>query len=432
MFIHVVKRGDTLWSIANTYGTSVQRLAQDNGLDQMRGLIIGQALLVLVPAITHTVKSGDTLLSIANTYSITVMNLLQNNPDLVSNRILYPGRILTISFTTQKQRQIRINGYAYPYINIQVLNRTLPYLSSLTIFGYGISESGELIEIDDEPLIRACRQYDVAPIMLLSSITEDGGFSTERASFIFNNRAAQNSLIDKIIETMQKKGYVGLDIDFEYIDPSDGEAYTEFVANTTDRLNAVGFTVNVDLAPKTSTAQKGLLYEGHDYGSLGRAANTVLLMTYEWGYTYGPPMAVAPINQVRSVVSYAVSQIEPEKIFMGIPNYAYNWTLPYEKGRSKAEVIGNTEAINIAAANGASIMFDETSQTPFFEYYDREAKKHVVWFEDVRSIKAKLDTIIDYNLLGAGYWNVMRLFVQNWSLVNAMFYIEKASDFLIN
>lgn len=115
---------------------------------------------------------------------------------------------------------------------------------------------------------------------------------------------------------------------------------------------------------------------------------------------------------------------------MGIPNYAYDWTLPYEKGRSRAEVIGNTEAINIARANGATIMFDETAQTPFFEYFDRSRRKHIVWFEDVRSIQAKFDTIIDFQLLGAGYWNVMRSFAQNWSLASAMFYIEKSSDFI--
>ncbi len=141
-------------------------------------------------------------------------------------------------------------------------------------------------------------------------------------------------------------------------------------------------------------------------------------------------MAVAPINQVRNVVRFAVSQIEPQKIFMGIPNYGYDWTLPYERGTSVAKVVGNVEAINIANSYGATIMFDEVSQSPFFEYYERGGRKHIVWFEDVRSIKAKLDTISDFDLLGAGYWTVMRPFAQNWSLLSAMFYIEKAPNFV--
>jgi len=42
-------------------------------------------------------------------------------------------------------------------------------------------------------------------------------------------------------------------------------------------------------------------------------------MTYEWGYTYGPAMAVAPINNVKAVLDYAITEIPPEKIYMGIP-----------------------------------------------------------------------------------------------------------------
>ena len=87
------------------------------------------------------------------------------------------------------------------------------------------------------------------------------------------------------------------------------------------------------LAPKTSAGQKGTLYEGHDYTAIGAACDAALLMTYEWGYTYGPPMAVAPIRNVRQVVEYALTEIPPEKIWLGVPTYGYDWTLPYEKGQ---------------------------------------------------------------------------------------------------
>ena len=119
---------------------------------------------------------------------------------------------------------------------------------------------------------------------------------------------------------MREKGYVGLDVDFEYIQPEDSAAYVGFLQNATARLHAEGYFVNTDLAPKTSSRQRGLLYEAHDYGSIGAVSDTVLLMTYEWGYTYGPPLAVAPLDRVREVVEYAVTQIPVRKILMGIPN----------------------------------------------------------------------------------------------------------------
>lgn len=152
---------------------------------------------------------------------------------------------------------------------------------------------------------------------------------------------AKNRLIENLLVTMREKGYHGVDVDFEYILAEDRDAFTTFVAELTVRMNENGYEVSVALAPKTSATQPGLLYEGKDYGGLGAAANSVLLMTYEWGYTYSEPQAVAPINKVRQVVEYAISEIPISKINLGIPNYGYDWPLPYEKGVTKASTIGN-------------------------------------------------------------------------------------------
>ena len=425
MIIHTVKQGDTIWKLARTYGVSPERILSDNAVSNPNRLVIGQALLILLPETIHTVRPGDTLTSIASQYGTDITTILQNNPSIILNPSLYTGEKLTISFQSEKTRNILLNGYAYPYVNMDVLRQTLPYLSMLTIFGYGVSADGTLIKIDDQPLIDMARRYQVAPIMLLSSITEEGTFSGERASNLFRNIELQNAVIQEIIQTMKQKGYYGLDVDFEYVNQEDSEAYLQFLRNVTRQLNQEGFRVNVDLAPKTSAAQAGLLYEAHDYAKIGAIADTVLIMTYEWGYTYGPPMAVAPIDKVREVVEYAVTEIPVSKILMGVPNYGYDWVLPYMRGETRATSIGNQQAIQIAARNNAQIQFDETAQSPYFRYWDANRQEHIVWFEDVRSILAKMNLISEFDLLGAGYWNVMRPFVQNWLLVSNLFQITK-------
>ncbi|MBO5228515.1 MAG: glycoside hydrolase, partial [Lachnospiraceae bacterium] len=149
-----------------------------------------------------------------------------------------------------------------------------------------------------------------------------------------------------------------------------------------------------------------------------------LIMTYEWGYTYGPPMAVAPINMVRRVLEYAVTEIPREKINMGIPNYGYDWPLPYRRGTTKARTIGNVEAVQIAVREGAEIKFDEISGSPYFNY-DIDGIMHEVWFEDVRSIQRKFDLLNELGLRGAGYWQIMQLFRVNWILLEDNFYINK-------
>ena len=425
MEIHIVRQNETVFSIARLYGVSPQRIIADNGLGGQPYLVVGQALIILIPETVHTVKEGETLFSIARLYGVSEIKLMERNPAVVLSGIVYPGEQLVIRYKDQGEKDINIYGYVYPNVNMNVFKKALPFVTNCAIFGYGFNRDGSLIEINETELIDIAYRYRIGPFMLITSITAEGNFDSNLASDMFNDRALQDVLIDNMITVMQEKGYIGLDIDFEFIDGNDREAFADFVRNVTERMNEYGFVVNVDLAPKVSDDQSGMLYEGHDYAALGAAANTVLLMTYEWGYTYGPPMAVAPINEVRKVVEYAVSVIEPSKIYLGIPNYAYDWPLPFRKGTTRAAGIGNETAVRIAAENGAEIMFDERAQSPYFEYTAPGGADHIVWFEDVRSIKAKFDLVDEFSLRGGGYWNLMNPFAANFSYIGHRYDINK-------
>ena len=143
--------------------------------------------------------------------------------------------------------------------------------------------------------------------------------------------------------------------------------------------------------------------------------------SYEWGYTAGPPMAVAPLPNVREVLDYAVTDIPREKIYLGIPNYGYDWPLPFAEGRTRARSLSNQEAVELAVRYGAEIQFDAAAQAPWFNYTAPDGVPHVVWFEDARSMSAKLRLIGEYGLYGAGYWNLMRPYPQGWAVLNALY-----------
>lgn len=100
------------------------------------------------------------------------------------------------------------------------------------------------------------------------------------------------------------------------------------------------------------------------------------------------------------------------------------WTLPYVAGQSVARSIGNYEAVEQAINHGAFIEFDETAQTPFYNYY-HDKKQHEVWFEDARSIQAKLNLAREFGLRGISVWNIMRYFPQLWLVLNNEYNIEK-------
>lgn len=427
--IYTVKSGDTISSIARKLGTTPAQIINDNGISSPDALAVGEDLVILYPAVTYTVKQGDTLDSIAEAYGISINDIYKNNPSLDGKSMVTPGETLVISFQSPYQLgSIELNGYAYPYINDEVLRKTLPYLTYLSVFTYGINNDGSLIFPEgEERLISTAKEYGTVPLMMLTSLGADGNFSNELVATVLSDTDMSDKVIENAISEMNNKGYGGIDVDFEYISPEFAGSYVSFLELMRSRMpeDKVLFA---SLAPKNSSVMRGLLYEGHDYGAVGNAADNVLLMTYEWGYTYGPPMAVSPINKVREVIDYGVSQIPSDKIFMGMPNYGYDWTLPFVKGKSAAESLSNVQAVNTAIANSAEIMFDEIAASPYFNYFARENGKtveHVVWFQNARSVDEMSRLAAEKNLRGIAIWNVMRYFPQMWSTLNSLFNIVK-------
>lgn len=424
MEIYVVRQGDTLTSIAAQFGVSAERLSATNEIPLDAPLVVGQTVVILFPTTIHTVEPGETAASIASRYGISENRLYRNNINLGGLPQIYPGQSLVIAYDDTPTYTASAYGYAYPFINIPLLRQTLPYNTYLVPFTYGITPSGGLVDLNDSALLTLSREYGTLPLMHLSTLTEDGGFDSALADIVLNDPESRTNLIENVIATIDEKGYAGLDIDFEYVPSRNAAVYAELVSELRTRLNAEGKIVIVALAPKTSADQRGLLYEGHDYELLGAAADFVLLMTYEWGYTYGPPLAVAPIQNVRRVIEYALTEIPREKIYLGIPNYGYDWPLPFVQGQTRAQSISNVRAVEIARTVGAEIRYDETAQSPYFNYTAPDGTPHEVWFEDARSIDAKLALIREYSLYGAGYWNLMRPFPQNWLVLNARFNIR--------
>ena len=179
MDIHVVQPGDSLYSIAQQYGVSLSRLLEDNQLPNPTQLVVGQTIVIQYPKSTYTVRSGDTLSSIAKVTGISVKQLLRNNPVLRGEPNILPGQELLLEFEQEKEGILSVNGYAYPFIDKGLLQRTLPYLTNLTPFTYGFTETGELVLLEDQPLINAAEQMGVAPLLHLSTLTPEGRFSNE-------------------------------------------------------------------------------------------------------------------------------------------------------------------------------------------------------------------------------------------------------------
>lgn len=246
MEIYVVRDGDNVDEIARQFQIPVEQLIYDNQIDYPYRLAVGQALLIVDRSAPGNGAPGSSA-----------------------------------------RPPLEMNGYAYPFINRQVLLDTLPYLTDLSIFSHGFTAEGDLVspQADEQWMIEESREYRVRPLLVLTPMGEDGHFNNNLVSVLVRDMDVQQNLIRQLWAEVQAKGYEGVDVDFEYVLAEDRVPFAEFVGRLRQVLNLYGYRVTAALAPKTSRDQKGLLYEGIDYRLLGEAANQVMLMTYEWGYT---------------------------------------------------------------------------------------------------------------------------------------------------
>lgn len=422
MDIYVVQRGDSLYSIARRYGVSVNDIVYANQLQNPEVLSVGQALVIPTGTRRHTVRQGETMYSIARSYGVTLQSLIAANPGVTNPGRIYPGQVINIPSGNQYLGEMIVNGYITDATE-NTLRATLPYLTFLSPFSYRSDLQGELTPTFSVDLSRSAENR-AANLMTVTNLRSQGGFSSQIAHAILTDQQVQDNFLENVVAALGEGGYYGLNMDFEYVYQYDRQSYNQFLRRLADTLHPLGYIVITALAPKLSDNQQGLLYSAHDYAFHGATADYVILMTYEWGYTYGPAMAVSPINMVRRVLNYATDVMPAGKILMGVPNYGYNWTLPFVQGTA-ARPITNVGAVTLAGQVRAAIQFDETAQAPFFRYWDGAGKQHEVWFEDARSLREKYRLVEEYGLAGVSFWNLNNLFRTNFLVLESMYSVEK-------
>jgi spore germination protein len=428
MQIHIVKSNESLTTIARAYNTTVNDIVEANDIPNPNNLVVGQAMVIPIVGSFYYVQPGDSLWSIGQKVGVPYQQIASVNR-ISLNQQLYVGFRLYIP--QAPKRRAEFNAYVEPRgtsvapILESSAREAAPYLTYLAPFSFHALRDGSL----KEPLLNnfpAIARANRNTLMMVVDNQENDQFSDELARILLNDIAIQDRFLNNIVTTAKKYGFRDIHFDFEFLRPVDREAYNTFLRKAKARFKGEGWLMSTALAPKTSATQKGNWYEGHDYRAHGQIADFVVIMTYEWGYSGGPAMAVSPIDQVRRVLNYALTEMPPNKILMGQNLYGYDWTLPFVQG-SVAKAVSPQQAIELAAANNVPIQYDTKAQAPFFRYTANDGKQHEVWFEDARSIQAKFNLIKELNIRGMSYWKLGLAFPQNWLLIVENFNVVKRS-----
>ncbi|KKI90043.1 sporulation protein [Bacillus sp. SA1-12] len=412
MFVHVVQQGESLFSISRKYGTTINQIRAVNGLGEIN-IVQGQPLLI--PLYVYTIQPGDTLISIARRAYVSLAQLRAANPAM-NLSFLQPGMKITIpNISNYLASTLSFYVVRSPQLDEALIKDFAPYASAISIFDYQFAPNGDILtELNDITAVETTWRNRVTPLVTVTNLTSEG-FSTELVHEVLNNPTARTNLINNIFTLITRKGYGGVNIDFERVSAEDRDLFTGFLRQLRDRLNPAGFVLTIAVPAKTSDEIPWL--RGYDYGGIGAVVNFMFIMAYDWHHAGSEPGPVAPITEVRRTLEYAIARVPSKKIILGVPLYGYDWKTPFTPGTA-APAISNQDAIEKAMRYQVPIQYSQQYQSPYYRYRDEQGQSHEVWFEDVRSMSEKMVLVREYGLEGLGAWQLTLGFAPGpWLLI---------------
>ncbi|HHX11322.1 MAG TPA: LysM peptidoglycan-binding domain-containing protein [Clostridiales bacterium] len=422
MEIYVVKYGDSIESIANRYGLSIERLISDNGLINPHSLVLGQTLIILKPKKTYTIRPGDTLEGIAERNGISLMQLIRNNPFLYDREYLSPGESLVIEYDTMKD--IEVNGYSSSFISQDTLNRALPYLTYISIYNYQFKSNSRIESFgDDTEIIRDAKRYSTIPLLMISALSPIGEVDITYLYEVLLDNDLNNALINEVLDLVRSKGYMGVNLLISLITDYNQHLYLNVIQKLSDVLKKEGYIFMVTISPDYSFSEK------LDYYSISLLVDRIIFLQNIWLKKNQPPAPISNISIIKPFIENVINEVSPEFVSLGKPLIGYDWIVPFIEG-SVANLMSLNSTILVADEQDAVILFDEESQTPYFEYTlpsIGSSDNHKVWFVDARSINALDKVVIEHDLKGTGIWNITSYNQQLFSMTNATYNIIKLS-----
>lgn len=252
------------------------------------------------------------------------------------------------------------------------------------------------------PALAAAAAELGVPVYGLVHNMQNGQFRAEIARAVLSDPARRSRAVADMLAIAREHGLAGIDIDIENV-PGDLRAgYTALAAEAAAVLKSGGIRLTLSVPAKTWDDTTSNWGGAFDYAALGEIADEIAIMAYDehtWGLPHGP---VASLPWVERVVAYAVTQIPPEKILLGIPAYGYDWIA------GTRQVVGGLStggAYSLAARHGAEVRWDDEAQVPWFRYV-ADGAEHIVYFENSRSAAAKLRLVGRYGLGGIAIWRL--------------------------
>lgn len=236
----------------------------------------------------------------------------------------------------------------------------------------------------------------------------NGSFDGNAAATMLASPVSRETTAAAISQLVITQAFDGIDIDYERVPTTSRDNFTAFLTTLGSKLHAANKKMSVTVYAKTSDSANWNGPGGEDWPAIGRIADSVKIMAYDYSYSGSAPGPIAPLAWIDSVATYAQSVIPNNKIMIALPWYGYDWS------SGAAADLTYAAAMQLAQSNGATISHDANGEATFVY------NGHTVFFQDASSYAKKVQLLKDRHASIAGFaawsagvedpalWNVIR------------------------
>lgn len=291
--------------------------------------------------------------------------------------------------------------------NTDVIKTIAPFWTTLEEDGTITDRGGN----DHNSVIDFAHKNNVSVLLMVNNAKEQQNGSPIHNVLV--NSSLRAKAINNLETYIKKYNLDGVNVDFEMVDAQDRDNLSAFMQELSARLKPQGYIISIDVFPKQDESNDVSI--AYDYAQLAKYADKIMIMTYDNHGTWSNAGPIADIHWVENNLKYALKFIPKNKVYMGIAAYGYDWS---SKGIESLEYDAITK---LTQRFNSSVMIDETSKSPHFDYTGPDGIGHQVWYENSESIKYKLDLMNKYDIAGAAMWKLGEEDPSSWQTLKGFF-----------
>jgi len=248
------------------------------------------------------------------------------------------------------------------------------------------------------------------PIMGLVNNYDGVEWRIKEMAQMLASPAARQNLAREIAEYAAESHEAGIVVDFEEVPDASQAHFRQFIAALAPALHSAGLKLMIALPARD---------DAYDYEFFGKECDAIVVMNYDQHWLTSPPGPIAAQDWFVENLRQIIDVVPPQKIIVGIANYAYDWPVAPEKNNEAAAEYSIQEALLHVEESDTDVEFDSNSLNPHYSYYDEHNHLHQVWMLDAVTAYNELRASERLGVQGTALWRLGSSDTSLWPIWDA-------------